>query len=161
MLTETKSFLDLTAADLMSRDVVTLHKDLPLRDAAFRLAAARISGAPVIDAEGRCVGVLSKSDVARSVGEGTVAPRAEAPGELYTDWQVVDLEALPAEAVATYMSEDVISAYPDTTLREMARMMSAFRIHRLVITDLTMHVLGVVSAMDLVGAIASGPEGAH
>jgi hypothetical protein len=30
-----------------------------------------------------------------------------------------------------------------------------------VITDLAMHVLGVVSAMDLVGAIAPGPEEAH
>jgi CBS domain-containing protein len=159
MFTATKSFLDLTASDLMGREVVTLHKDMALPDAARLLAAARISGAPVVDADGRCVGVLSQSDLARSVGQAPPAPGDS--GEFFADWQVAGPDALPPDAVARHMSEDVITAYPDSTVREMARLMAAFRIHRLIITDFDLRVCGVVSAMDLVGAIAAGPGEAH
>ena len=61
----------LTAGDLMSRDVETVSADLPLRQAAKRLARSAIHGAPVVDGEGRCVGVLSVTDLARwSSGQG-------------------------------------------------------------------------------------------
>jgi CBS domain-containing protein len=49
----------------MSLEVVTMSESLPIRDAARRLTAARVSGAPVVDESGRCVGVFSLSDVAR------------------------------------------------------------------------------------------------
>jgi predicted transcriptional regulator len=60
-----KSLLDLTATDLQTRVVVTLPIGMPLRDAARALAEARVHGAPVVDPAGRCVGVLSVTDVAR------------------------------------------------------------------------------------------------
>ena len=60
-----KPLFDLTAADLQSRTPVTLRCDTPLRDAARELSRARVHGAPVVDAAGRCVGVLSVSDLAR------------------------------------------------------------------------------------------------
>jgi CBS domain-containing protein len=53
---------DLTAEDLMTPDVVLLSEDTLLQDAARLLLRNRISGAPVIDAQGRCVGVLSAMD---------------------------------------------------------------------------------------------------
>src|SRR5262249_59253395 len=49
----------------MSSEVVTIPEALPIREAAGRLAAARVSGAPVVDGSGRCVGVLSVTDIAR------------------------------------------------------------------------------------------------
>ena len=161
MVTVTKRFLDLTASDLMSHEVVTLPLDMPLRAAAERLAAAGISGAPVVDAEGRCVGVLSKSDLVRSMGPEVAPPPKPAegpPSSYFADWQVVDLQLLPADGVGRHMSGDVISAYPDTPVRELARLMSAFHIHRLIITDIEMRVVGVVSALDLVGAMAATAE---
>jgi CBS domain-containing protein len=55
----------LNAGKLMSFEVVTIPEALPIRDAARRLTAAHVSGAPVVDDNGRCVGVFSVSDVAR------------------------------------------------------------------------------------------------
>jgi CBS domain-containing protein len=55
----------ITAGDLMTRDVVLLPEEMPLRDAARMLHQAQVSGAPVIDEEGRCVGVLSAADFLR------------------------------------------------------------------------------------------------
>jgi CBS-domain-containing membrane protein len=65
----TKPLTCLTAADVMTRDVVRLREEMPLRDAAHRLRQAQISGAPVVDEQGRCVGVLSAVDYLRRAEE--------------------------------------------------------------------------------------------
>jgi CBS domain-containing protein len=59
MKTMAKPLLALTAADLMSDPVVMIPQEMSLNKAAHLLALNRISGAPVIDGEGNCVGVLS------------------------------------------------------------------------------------------------------
>jgi predicted transcriptional regulator len=55
----------LTAEQLMSRNVSTIECEVPLREAAARLTQAGLRGMPVVNHEGRCVGVLSVSDLAR------------------------------------------------------------------------------------------------
>jgi CBS domain-containing protein len=62
----------------MTRDVETVAAGDTLRDAATQLARRGIHGAPVVDATGRCVGVLSVSDLARSLaarGEPLARPQ--------------------------------------------------------------------------------------
>jgi CBS-domain-containing membrane protein len=60
-----KPFLELTAADLMTRDVITIPQSMSLRDAARVLHQAGVGGAPVVDELGRCVGVVSGFDFVR------------------------------------------------------------------------------------------------
>jgi CBS domain-containing protein len=55
----------MTAGDLMSRDVLVLRQDMPLREAARLLLLHQISGAPVVEPGGTCVGVLSTTDLVR------------------------------------------------------------------------------------------------
>lgn len=50
-------------ADLMTTDVVTVGADTPLKDVAAMLASRGISGAPVVDADGRLLGVVSEADI--------------------------------------------------------------------------------------------------
>jgi CBS domain-containing protein len=52
-----------TAADLMTRPAVTIGPDDLVRDAARRMRARRLQRLPVVDAGGRLVGVVSRSDV--------------------------------------------------------------------------------------------------
>jgi CBS domain-containing protein len=65
MRVKSKPLHALTAGDLMSRNVVQLPAQMPLRDAARLLRQAQVSGAPVVDQLGRCVGVLSAADFLR------------------------------------------------------------------------------------------------
>jgi CBS domain-containing protein len=65
----------LTADDVMTHDVVRISEDMPLRDAGRLLLHERISGAPVVDARGGCVGVLSALDLLRCADK-----RAEGAG---------------------------------------------------------------------------------
>ena len=66
MSTATKRVLaELTANDLMAEDIVLLPEDMPLRQAARLFLRNQIGGAPVVDSQGRCVGVLSSIDFLR------------------------------------------------------------------------------------------------
>ena len=47
----------------MTAPVVTLEEDMTLREATVTMARRKVSGAPVMDREGRLVGVLSESDI--------------------------------------------------------------------------------------------------
>jgi CBS domain-containing protein len=82
MQTAAKPFLSLTAADLMSTHVMTIPHQMSLRDAARLLSRSNISGAPVVDAEGRCLGVLSSSDFVTWARTGGGSDRGRKDGPL-------------------------------------------------------------------------------
>lgn len=56
-------------ASIMTTDVVTIAPDVPLRQAAQKLANTRVTVLPVIDADGTLVGVVSEKDVLRGLLE--------------------------------------------------------------------------------------------
>ncbi len=63
MLTTRDPLQDLKAEEVISRDILTLPVRASLWEAAALLRGAQITGAPVVDEQGRCVGVLSAVDV--------------------------------------------------------------------------------------------------
>src|SRR4051812_17557451 len=82
-----KPLTALTAEDLMSREVITVPTGMSLRGAALLLTRAHVSGAPVVDERGRCVGVLSTSDFLKLAGG--IAPQCQQPHScVCSEWQV-------------------------------------------------------------------------
>jgi CBS-domain-containing membrane protein len=155
-----KPLLALTAADLMSRDVVMIPQDMGLRAAAHLLSQAGISGAPVVDNHGCCVGVISTTDFMRRLqAEGTLPNPgcAHLTGYL-SEWQVSDLDELPTEEVREHMTANPVTISPDTSIRAMARMMLNAHIHRLIVVDAHDRPVGIVSATDVLAAVAHAEE---
>jgi len=74
-----KPLLALTAGELMNPDVVRLPEGTPLRDAVRLLLGNQIGGAPVVDAQGRCVGVFSAMDFLRLSEKRADAIRPTSP----------------------------------------------------------------------------------
>jgi CBS domain-containing protein len=70
MKTMYKPLLTLTAGDIMTGPVRVLPHGMTLQAAAQLLRREQISGAPVVDDLGRCVGVLSAADFLRSADQG-------------------------------------------------------------------------------------------
>src|SRR5262249_20186657 len=60
----------LRAEDVMTREVMMFREDTTVTEAAARLIDKRISGAPVVDKEGRLTGVLSEEDLIGVYYEG-------------------------------------------------------------------------------------------
>lgn len=155
----TQELSALTAADLMSREVTTLPKGITIQEAVRRLARAHVGGAPVVDGQGRCVGVFSRSDFARwsrNGGKGALGPTAT-PGCVCSDWQVIDCcgwDDLPAESVDRIMTTDPVLVSPATPLGELARMMVDAQIHRLIVAGADRRPVGIVSSTDVLAAFA-------
>jgi CBS-domain-containing membrane protein len=148
--------LELTASDVMSRDVIVVPRKMSLRAAAHMLAQAHISGAPVVDDTGRCVGVLSVTDLIHwlSQGDRTAKQRDSDLEPICSDWQVVDLDVVPADEVCHYMTADVVTALNGTPIGELAQKMLDARIHRIIVTDAEGRPIGIVSSTDILAAVA-------
>jgi CBS-domain-containing membrane protein len=163
MTTLDTPLLQLTAEDLMSRNVLVISPHMSLKAAAHLLAQADVSGAPVVDGEGRCVGVLSAADLVHWMDRGKPATMRRGAGasSVCCDRQVDGSGDLPDDEVSLYMTTNVVATGPETQVGEMARWMRDAHIHRIVIVDEQRRPVGVVSSMDVLAAVArmeSHPE---
>jgi CBS domain-containing protein len=135
----------------MTGPVLTLSPDTSLREAARKLSRSSISGAPVVDADGRCVGVLSSSDfvIWASKGAETGTTSFLAPwGEL------INLDDEPDTAIRNYMTRQPLTIPLQTSIGELARIMVDAHIHRvLVVADPRGAPCGIVTSTDVLAAI--------
>src|SRR5262249_38660098 len=157
MIETAKPLLALTAADLMSRDVVMVPRAMSLRAAAHLLSEIQVSGAPVVDETGECVGVLSATDFMHSVGYGercVPRPAYANPDCFHSPWQVSDEETLPTDEVGNYMTADPVTASPGPPIAELAGEVIDAHIHRIIVVDARRRPIGVVSSTDVLAAVA-------
>jgi CBS-domain-containing membrane protein len=70
MTTATQPLLELTASDLMSEGVIAVPHDMSLRAAAHLMFEKQIGAAPVVDEDGRCIGLLCANDFVQWAHEG-------------------------------------------------------------------------------------------
>lgn len=149
------------AADIMTRTVITVEPEAPIRHAAETLSRNRISAAPVCTADGRIVGVISEGDL--------ITPFREAK-RLKRDWWLailadgtgltqafLDYVRQDSCSVAKLMTRKVITAEKDTTLTELAELMVSRRVKRVPIVE-NGKLIGIVSRADIVAALARAPS---
>jgi len=154
MLAALKPFADLIASDVMTREVLVVQQEMDLRTAAQILSRGRVTGAPVVDRSGRCVGVLSATDFVHWT-EDLRQQRSRTTECVCADWQMVCPADLPPEAVAKYMTANPVTATTTTPVAALARMMVDAHIHRVIIVDEEDRPVGIVSATDILAAVAS------
>ncbi len=150
-------FHALNAGDVMSRAVVVLPRGMSVVGAARLLSERQLSVAPVIDAPGRCVGVLSATDLLRWAADGDRAGE-ESPGPtecVWCDWQVVDAKSTRRDEVRRYMTPAPLLVTADTLLAEIADVLLDPRRLPVVVVDEGRRPLGVISSRGLLAALAS------
>ncbi len=150
----------LTAADLMTREVITVHPETGLREAALRMVKARISGLPVVDDANRVVGIVSEGDLVRWTEE--LSPKQAwwlnmlAEGFDLAPEFIEQIRSVHA-VVRAAMHTDVITVEESTPARDIARMMSEHHFKRVpVVKD--GKLVGIVARADLVKALAQSFE---
>jgi tRNA nucleotidyltransferase (CCA-adding enzyme) len=151
-----KSFLDLTAADLMSTPVRTIPQDTSLREAAHLLAHVGISGAPVVDNAGRCIGVLSSSDFVTRAEEDS---KCKAVHFLAPWGEIIDLEDSPNDEIRNYMTAQLVAVAPTAPIGELAQKMVDAHIHRVLVVVDQSRPQGIVTSTDILAAVARAAQG--
>ena len=143
------------ARDVMVSPVVTVSQSATVRDTAKTLVERGISAVPVVDPQGKVVGIVSESDLLHRVEAGTERRRswwlrAVADEELLA----ADYVKAHAGKVADIMTHAVVTATPDTPLHEIAMLMERRSIKRVPILA-NGELVGIVSRANLVQAVAS------
>ena len=156
------------ARDVMQRDVLSIEATASLLDAHRLFVGQEISGAPVVEEDGRVVGVLSVRDLLRALDEARESEVVEA---IYfrdaiefsgPDWDAMPedfQDRLAARTVSEVMSQDVISVPPNASIAEVARKLRSHRVHRVLVATNDAFV-GLISTFDLLALLeGDAPRG--
>jgi CBS domain-containing protein len=135
-----------TVMQVMTPEPVTIAPQASLSEAARVMSAKRLKRLPVVDADMRLLGVLSRLDILTVLAAGYLpqeAPRRPAGPQLATP-----------QTVAEVMDPAVPTVLPETPLTEvLARLVSA-RAKRVVVVDAEQRVVGIISDSDLVARMS-------
>ncbi len=144
----------LHVADCMSTNVVPILAHQTMTQAAQLLCEHGISGGPVVDEQGRCVGMLSAADFMRREHAPGDARAASAYAKSAHDRAgegalPLEITEIFTDTVSRHMSPAVQSVRADTPLVEAARMMCGCHVHRLPVLDQQGRPEGMLTALDL------------
>ena len=155
------------AKDLMSEKVVCVKPETPVPDLIKILVKNRIHGVPVVNKEGKLVGVVSKTDIVeydKTVGK---KQKTGVRHSFYRDDggngngkltkavdESVKAKDLGKATVKDIMTPRVITAQTTDTVDRLAKIMYEEKIHRVVILEKG-RVAGVVSTLDILHAVST------
>lgn len=138
----------------MTTDVLCVRVDDPVPDAVRALIDRGIDGAPVLNASGQVVGMLSASDV--MVQDARVhlptiitlfGMSAEFPGQAARYNR--DIQRALASTVGELMAPDPLTLTPDATMADAATKMHDADVSRLPVVDTTNRVVGIIARGDV------------
>lgn len=146
----------LKARDVMSPEPVNVEPSMTLSQLARVFEENDISGAPVVDEEGRLIGIVSKTDLIRRCTEGTVEVPPAYFFEVLCEQSDEDEQRAPEDQVFVedIMTEDPVSVGPDTPVAGVAKLMCDGRLHRIVVVDDERFPVGIVTNLDLLRVLA-------
>ena len=134
-------------------------REMSLQGAARMLARAGVTGAPVVDAAGRCIGVLSATDFMNWL-QDEHHHHAEDKDCVCKPWQIPENGNALEGCVEECMTRDPVLAGPGVRIGELARMMMDAHVHRVIVADIaTRRPIGIVSSMDILAAVARAQQG--
>ena len=146
--------------DLMNPDIMTVADDMTTDELARYLTEREISGAPVVDSQGHLIGVVSMTDIGRTVAESSDVKSSRSSDfyrDIAADLTLEDLGQRYVEERAVTVRDvmtPVIHQVPITaSVAEAARIMVNQHIHRLVVTQ-GKEPVGIITSLDLLKMVA-------
>lgn len=152
------SRLAIVARDIMSTDVFVFHPEDDIPYAAKSLVERGISGAPVVDDDGKLIGLVSDGDLI--IQDATV--------HYPTYYRLLDsfitlgkrhfeevLKKVTAIKLADLMTTEVVTALETATVEELATKMHDLNISRIPIVDDSGRPVGLVTKTDIVRSMAA------
>ena len=143
----------LKATDIMTHPVHCIKHSMNLMQTATFLAEKGISGAPVVDAEGCIVGVVSEKDFLTKMGLGKSASFMQVIAHCLNNKGCM-VTALHNHFIQDIMTTPAITAGPETTVGAISALFIAKYINRLPIVDSEGRIVGIVTRTDVVQSYA-------
>lgn len=133
-----------TVSEVMTRDVVTLSPGDSWLSAVRQIVENRVHALPVVDSDGRVVGVVAESDLMPKEERLDAKPHLLPPLQSRRDRRRAQ-----ALTVREVMSDKPVTVPPDTSLGEAGRIMHRKHVGRLLVVDSGGRLAGIVTRSDL------------
>ena len=146
----------LQARDIMTKEVITVSPQTKVLDLARLLADHKINGAPVVDDEGRLVGVVTQSNLIDR------AKKFELPyvisildAHFYLERPSTfkkNLEKLMGNLVSDIMTAPPVTITPEVEVDEIATIMARRQVHTLPVLE-DNKLIGIIGKIDIIRAL--------
>ena len=141
------------AKEIMSKDVISVHKDTTIKEIAKELIDNKISGVPVIDEGGNLVGMVSEGDLLHKETSPRLADVVNILGAIiyYNGVQRYneDFKKLIAEQAESIMTRKVITVSEETEVDAIAKLMLEHGIKRVPVMN-GRKMVGIISRADII-----------
>ncbi len=123
--------------DWMTKDVMTVASKTTLPEAHRIMKERKIRRLPIVDQQGRLVGIVTRGDV-----------REASPSDA-TSLSIYEVHYLLAQlTVDSIMTKDPVTVTPDTPIKDAARIMLEKKISGLPVLQ-DGHVVGIITESDI------------
>jgi len=146
-----------TVEKIMTTRVVAVHRGASFKEMAARMRQERVSAFPVVDDDGRVVGVVSESDLLpkETLDAGWAARIPEMTSRVLGQG---DQEKAESVTAGELMTEPAVTAAPGDAVEHAARQMYAHRVTRLPVIDASGRLVGIISRADVL-SVFDRPDG--
>jgi len=143
---------DVTVGDVMTdaESVVAVSPTTTLKQVAAMMVEHAISGLPVVDADGRVVGVVSEADIVTGEAGGIGREATIARAKALADPSAVTIPRTAGEA----MSAPAVTITPDESMVAAAHRIADRGVNRLPVVDEDGRLVGIVARADIVAVFA-------
>jgi CBS domain-containing protein len=149
--------MPMSAADIMTRRVITVRLDVTVAEIARVLAARGISAVPVCDSDGQLLGMISEADLLQPFGQEYTLHRSWWLSLLAQGVDVVDAfrnyVQRDSRHASDLMKSPVVTVSADAELAEVAHLLMRHRVKRLPVMRAG-KLVGIVSRADVIMAVA-------
>jgi CBS domain-containing protein len=151
----------LSARDIMTTEVLSVSPETSIHDLSKMLEDRQFGGVPVVDGEGRLVGIITQSDLVERARDLELPPAInildfhfylQIPSHM-----IHRVEKMLGTTVGDCMTANPVTVTPDTSVAKIAGIMAKQKVHTLPVLE-GGKIVGVVGKMDLVRAMAEPAE---
>jgi CBS domain-containing protein len=143
-----------TAADIMTRDPITVAPDVPVTDAAHLMVEKRVGGLPVLDADGALVGLVTEGDLIMQDVKVHFPTYLHLLGGFIFYPGSTDRFESELKKVADVMTSEPLTVSPDATVEDVATLLVDRDLGRVPVME-GERLVGIVSKSDIVRMLAS------
>ncbi len=146
-----------TAKDIMTRGVITIPPETPIKELSDLFIKHKVNGFPVVDADGKLTGIVTEKNLieqSKNIHIPTVITLFDAVIYLESGKKFEqEVKRYSGTRVEDIYTREVVTVSPDTELTAIAALMAEKGVHSIPVIEDTL-IVGIIGKLDVIKGLA-------